>query len=636
MPNFEQLLHKYYGYPEFRPGQKEIIDSVWEGKDTLALLPTGGGKSICYQIPALAKTGTCLVVTALIALMKDQVRHLRRRNISAAAVFSGMSAQDVKKTFENTCDGVYKFLFVSPERLQSPLFREYLPGMNIQLLVVDEAHCISQWGYDFRPPYLKIAEIRSDLAPDVPVLALTATATPYVQQDIMEKLGFRSGGRLIAQSFARPNLSFSVFRVPDKINKLLEIVRSVKGSGLVYCRNRRKTAEIAHLLQLEREEADFYHAGLPIQERNKRQDDWINNRIRIMVCTNAFGMGIDKPDVRSVVHMDVPDSLEAYYQEAGRAGRDGKRAYGVMLFTDKDVEQLLSLPDQKFLPEKEVQKVYDAVANYLQVPYGHGEGQYFPFDFQTFCTNFNIPANTSLFALQALQAADYLSFNEQILLPSKIEITASRETMEKLEKTHPELDDVLKTLLRSYEGIMDIPVRINERFLAGILKKTEEQIVSRLKKLAGYQIIQYAIKTDAPQIYYSCPRVPSKEVIIESEFYWKRKQLYISQIEQVANYLREPNKCRSSFLRNYFGDASDERCGICDNCLNRRQPDAPDEMVMRAAGDMLQELHMPKTSMALRRHFISLPRQTFEAAIDYLLSEEKIKQTPDGKFFRQG
>lgn len=631
-PDFEKILQDHFGYPAFRPGQKAIIQSVWDGKDTLALLPTGGGKSICYQVPALAGRGTCLVVTALIALMKDQVRHLRRRNIPAIAVYSGMSYTEVKKVFENTCDGHYKFLFVSPERLQTSLFREFLPGMDVSLLVVDEAHCISQWGYDFRPPYLQIADLRPELAREVPVLALTASATPDVQQDIMDKLAFRPGGTVLKNSFARPNLSFSVFEEPDKVNKLFEILKGVPGSGLVYCRNRRKTAEIAHLLQLQGIPASHYHAGLDMETRSKRQDAWIRNETRVMVCTNAFGMGIDKPDVRTVVHVDVPDSLEAYYQEAGRAGRDGKRSFAVMLYNARDREQLEALPDQKFMPQQSIREIYQAIGNYLQIARGQGEGQYFAFDFQEFCTRFDKNAQSTLYALQALQAADYLSFNDQVFLPSRVQVTARRETMAQIEKLHPELDDLMKMLLRSYEGMLDYPVKINEKVLAKHMNRPEEVVTERLKKLAGYQLITYEMKTDSPQIFYTTARVSAQELVIENDFYRERKKIYTRQIMEVIRYLGEKRECRSSIIREYFGDSVTAPCGICDNCLQQKREAVPDENITGAAAEILDKISGIHSALLLRKLFLHLPKQVFEKSIRFLLEEEKIEQLPDGSF----
>ncbi len=413
--SIQQILKQYWGYDTFRPLQEEIINTVLEGKDALALLPTGGGKSICFQVPALAKDGLCLVVSPLIALMKDQVENLKRKGINALAVYSGMSFIEVKKTLQNAAYGNYKFLYVSPERLETKLFLEYLPAMNINLLAVDEAHCVSQWGYDFRPPYLRIANLR-ELLPDVPVLALTASATKIVQDDICEKLQppnlkqssnqKKHSWQIFQQSFERPNLSYSVFNVASKQNKLLEILKNVPGTAIVYCKSRKHTKEIADLLRMNNINADYYHAGLNNEERNKKQESWITSKTRVIVCTNAFGMGIDKPDVRVVVHYDVPDCLENYYQEAGRAGRDGKRAYAVLLYSNKELEDLQMQSDIRFPKEEEIKKVYTALMNHLQIAAGTGEGISYDLDITTFTPAFKLNILTATYAIKVLEQED--------------------------------------------------------------------------------------------------------------------------------------------------------------------------------------------------------------------------------------
>jgi len=425
MSELEDILKRYWGYGTFRPLQKEIITSVLAGNDTLALLPTGGGKSICFQVPALAKEGLCIVISPLIALMKDQVENLKKRDIPAMAIYSGMSKADVIRTLKNATSDYHKFLYVSPERLETSLFNEYLPAMNVSLIAVDESHCISQWGYDFRPSYLRIAELRKEL-PNVPVIALTASATEEVQQDICTRLEFHSS-KIFKQSFERPNLSYSVFKVDSKLNKLVDIVKKVPGTSIVYCKSRKRTTEIMQLLKMHGISTENYHAGLTAEERNKRQKDWIDNKVRSIVCTNAFGMGIDKPDVRLVVHVDPPDCLENYYQEAGRAGRDGKKAYAVLLYDERDIEELLEQHSIRYPSFEQIKNVYNALANYLQAPIHSGEGQSFPFKFEDFVRNFKLNTSEALYSLKALESDGWIDFNERNFTPSSLVFTTSRK-----------------------------------------------------------------------------------------------------------------------------------------------------------------------------------------------------------------
>jgi ATP-dependent DNA helicase RecQ len=422
MSNAEKILKKHWGYDAFRPLQQEIIDSVLSGNDTLAIMPTGGGKSICFQVPGMSKEGLCLVVSPLIALMKDQVLNLKNKGIPALSIYSGMSFTEVEKTLKNAAYGNFKFLYVSPERLETELFLEYVSIIKINLIAVDEAHCISQWGYDFRPPYLRIAVLR-EYFPDVPVLALTASATLEVQKDICEKLLFRKNQQSFQQSFERANLSYSAFELSSKQNKLLTILKKVGGSGIVYCKTRKRTKEVAEMLSLNGISADYYHAGLSSEERNKKQEDWINNKTRIIACTNAFGMGIDKPDVRTVVHYDVPDALENYYQEAGRAGRDGKKSYAVLLYNEAEINQLKKQVDIKFPSKKIITKIYGALCNFLQLPSHSGEGKSFEFDLNTFARNFKLDAFTINSVLKILEQEELISYSEQFFSPPTVEFT---------------------------------------------------------------------------------------------------------------------------------------------------------------------------------------------------------------------
>lgn len=555
-----------------------------EGKDTLALMPTGGGKSVCYQVPSLAMEGMCLVISPLIALMKDQVENLRKKNITAFALYSGMSRKEVINTLRTAGNSNCKFLYVSPERLETSLFKEFLPGMNICLIAVDEAHCISQWGYDFRPPYLRIAALRQEL-PGIPVLALTASATRDVQKDICEKLSpprrlqenntiNRSSTpahwNIFRQSFERKNLSYSVFKVDSKIVKIEEILKKVPGSSIIYCKTRKRTKEIAELLQLQNISADFYHAGLSQDERSKKQESWIKNEIRVIVCTNAFGMGIDKPDVRCVIHADVPDCLESYYQEAGRAGRDGKKAYAVLLYDDEDLAELENLPAIRYPSLEEIRNVYQAVANYLQVPVQSGAGNYYDFDLADFIKKFKLQSHTAIYSLKALEQEGWLSFNEQVFLPAQVQFTTQRKTLEEFEKNQAELDITIKTLLRSYEGIFDFPCSISERVLAKLMRKEVPEVKKDLEQLHRMGIIQYQPQKDTPQLFFIQPRYRAEELTINREGFEQRKQLFKNRVNQMIRYLKESADCRSCIIGFYFGDEEIEKCGICDNCLRQK------------------------------------------------------------------
>lgn len=568
MGNIHSILKQYWGYDKFRPLQEDIITTILEGKDSLALMPTGGGKSLCYQVPAMAKEGLCLVVSPLIALMKDQVENLRRKGITAFAVYSGMSRIEVINTFKVASESNCKFLYVSPERLESALFKEYLPGLGVNLIAVDEAHCISQWGYDFRPPYLRIAALREEL-PHVPMLALTASATPEVQKDICEKLEFQNY-QIFRQSFERANLSYSVFKVDSKINKIIEVLRKINGTSIVYCKSRRRTKELSELLQLQQISSDYYHAGLPQEERNKRQEAWINNKTRVIVCTNAFGMGIDKPDVRTVIHADVPDCLENYYQEAGRGGRDGKTAYAVLLYDDRDIHELEKLSDLRFPSLEDIRNVYQSVANYLQIPTGSGEGQYFDFDLADFLKKFNLQGHITLYSLKALEQENLLTFNEQVFNSATVVFTTDKNHLQNFEDENPKLDEVLKILLRAYEGIFDQPTSISEKMLAGLLKTDFEVVKKQLLLLHQMSIIEYKPQKDTPQLFLSINRIKAEDVRIDMAAYNKRKEQFQRRMKQMVTFVNETAECRSKIIGNYFGDEKIKACGICDNCLRQK------------------------------------------------------------------
>lgn len=562
-----EILQQYWGFSSFRGEQEHIINAVLQKKDTLALLPTGGGKSVCFQVPALMMDGLCIVISPLIALMKDQVENLRKRNIPALALHSGMSFFEVKQTLQYAVYGDYKFLYLSPERLQTKLFKEFLPALNISLIAVDEAHCISQWGYDFRPSYLKIADLRKEL-PGISLLALTASATPRVQDDIAEKLMLKDHA-FFRQSFERANLSYSSFTVESKINKLTDVLKNVQGSSIVYCRNRRQTQNVAELLKLHRFSASHYHAGLTQEERSRKQEEWTSGKTRVIVCTNAFGMGIDKPDVRTVIHYDLPDCLENYYQEAGRAGRDGNKSYAVAVWQQQDMEELRMLPEVKFPPIAEIKKIYQSIADYLDIPVGLGEGNYYDFDLLEFSKNFNHDVHLVLNVLKALESEGHLSFNENIFLPSQVNFTAPKEMLEDFENAHPDLEPVIKCLLRTYEGIYDNRVSVNEKNIAKLAKLTPETVRDQLNQLQAFGIIEYLPQKETPQIYFLLNRAPAQHLHINNEAYLEKKKQYTQRVLAMLDYL-ELKSCRGQYIASYFGEENPHKCGVCDNCINER------------------------------------------------------------------
>lgn len=568
MTPIHQILKRYWGFDHFRSQQEEIITAVLKGKDALALLPTGGGKSLCYQIPALASEGICLVISPLIALMKDQVEGLKKKGIGALAIYSGMSQRDILRTLENARDSYFKFLYVSPERLETNLFKEYLPAFHVNLIAVDEAHCISQWGYDFRPSYLKIAELREEL-PDVPMLAVTASATPDVQRDICERLLMKSPA-IFHQSFSRPNLSYSAFKVDSKVNKILQIARGVQGSGIVYCKSRKRTTEIASVLAMHNISAAHYHAGLPTEERNKRQQEWQENKTRVIVCTNAFGMGIDKPDVRFVVHADVPDCLENYYQEAGRCGRDGEKAYAVLLYDDRDIDELQQLHITRYPTLEEIRIVYAALVNYLQIPVHTGDGERFQFQLEQFIKNFKLNPQSTLYCLKALEQDGWLEFNERSFTPSTVVFTTSKENIYEFYRSHAEMELLATTLLRTYDGIFDFPAFISETTLAQLLKLSADEVKKQLLRLSSFHIVDYQPQNDSPQIVFRKNRVAVQDFTINMHLLEGRKKVFLSRVKTIIEYTATV-QCRSNFISNYFGEEDASECGVCDNCISRRK-----------------------------------------------------------------
>ncbi|WP_347841495.1 ATP-dependent DNA helicase RecQ [uncultured Draconibacterium sp.] len=564
MEDFRQILTRYWGYPEFRPLQLEIIEAVASGKDTLGLMPTGGGKSITFQVYSLAHEGICVVVTPLIALMKDQVENLNRKGIKALAVHSGMSAREIKLTLDNAVWGNYKFLYVSPERLNSQRFLERLEQMNVNLLTVDEAHCISQWGYDFRPSYLNIVEVRK-LLPAVKVLALTATATPKVADDIQDKLGFKEKN-LLKMSFHRENLSYLVRHVENKTGYLLDTLQKVKGSGVVYVRNRKATREVAFELRKNGVSANYYHAGLSNAIRSARQDDWLNGRTRVIVATNAFGMGIDKSNVRFVIHIDSPDSLEAYYQEAGRAGRDGKKSAAVLLYNNADTTKLKKHITVSFPDIDNIKRIYDSLCNYFQVAVGHGKGMVHEFSLQGFAQAYKFQQAMVYNSLKILQRQAYLEFTEQVDSPSRVYFPISRDELYKFQVANAKLDDFIKLLLRSYTGLFSGYVAIDEELLSKRTGLDGDQVYNYLKHLRQSKVIDYVPRSQTPFIYFTKERVPVDRLKISKENYDLRKKDYIEKIEAVIHYATDSATCRSQILLNYFGETDAPACGTCDIC----------------------------------------------------------------------
>jgi ATP-dependent DNA helicase RecQ len=563
------ILKRYWGFDSFRPLQEAVIEKVLEKKDVFVSLPTSGGKSICFQVPTMLSGGLCLVISPLLALMKDQVEGLRKKGITAFALHSGMNRKQVMNLLRVAGESNCRFLYLSPERLESMVFKEYLPSLNISLIAVDEAHCISQWGYDFRPPYLRIAALREEL-PGVPVIALTASATKEVQADICEKLLFKERS-IFHQSFTRPNLSYSTFTVDSKIDKIRAILDKVPGSSIIYCKSRRSTHQIAEELNMAGIHAESYHAGLTAQERNDRQEAWIKDELRVMVSTNAFGMGIDKPDVRTVIHADLPDSLEYYYQEAGRAGRDENRSYAILLSTAREPEALKGLPDIHFPSFENIFLVYQAVMNFLQVAAGTGAGNYYDFDFSDFVNKFKLKRIDALYSLKALEQEGLLSVHEQVYIPSQVAFAVNKSALYDFENQHPSMEPLVKILLRTYPGILDQSVSIQEKSIAYLQKQDIAEVATGLKQLHGLGIIEYAAQKDSPQLYLIQNRVRSEDFRFDQASYALRKRRYASRVETMVNYAREKYQCRSVFISNYFGDQDAKNCGLCDNCLNQKK-----------------------------------------------------------------
>ena len=618
------ILKKYWGFERFRPLQEEIIDSVLSGKDTLALLPTGGGKSLCFQVPALAKDGICLVISPLIALMKDQVFNLKKRGITAAAIYSGMHFKEIDRVLDNCVYGDVKILYLSPERLVTEMAVERIKKMNVNLLAVDEAHCISQWGYDFRPSYLKIAEIR-ELMPKTPVLALTATATGEVVNDIQEKLEFENG-KVFKQSFLRKNLAYVVLQEEGKLEKLVDILTKVRGSGLVYVNSRRQTKEIASYLKKKRISADYYHAGLSADQRSNKQNAWTNNQTRIIVATNAFGMGIDKPDVRIVVHVDLPDSLEAYFQEAGRAGRDGLKSYAVLLYNKGNKLTLENRFELSFPSLKQVRLTYQALGSYLQLAIGSGKGESYDFDLAEFSRVYGFEVIKAFNCLKIIEKEGWLILSEAVYIPTKLQILVSKEKLYEYQIKNKKYSPLIKTILRTYQGAFNHMVSIQEYHLAKFLKISIaelDQLFTRMKKEG---IIEYRPQREKPQLTLMRERVDRKNLVFDKKMYDFRKKRHLERMKKAIAYA-ENQICRSKMLLNYFEEEDAENCGICDVCLERAKTSSSAEDFERYQIKIQNLLKKEKLTIEeLLEAFSPKHQNRVLKVVEYLLDEQILKK----------
>lgn len=619
---YRQILIKYWGYTSFRPLQEEVIKSVAEGRDTLGLMPTGGGKSMTFQIPAIAAEGICLVITPLIALMKEQVARLNSLEIKSLAIHSGMSQEEIDIVLENSIYGDYKFLYISPERISSSLFQARVQKMNLNLIAVDEAHCISQWGYDFRPSYLKIALLRDIISEKVPFLALSASATTQVADDIMNKLQFRQKN-VLRTSFERKNISYFVRNVEDKGSFLIKTLNKTKGSGIVYVRSRKRSKEIAELLVANGISSDFYHAGLPVELRDRKQLSWSVGDTRVIVATNAFGMGIDKPDVRFVIHWEMPDCIEEYFQESGRAGRDNKAASAVLLYARSDKSRLEESLRKKFPPIEKIKDVYEALCNYLQVPEGAGKNNVFDFSMQNFLSKYRLPVIETYNSLKFLQREGYVEFTEEINNPSRVHFIVGRDDLYKFQVANETFDSFIKLLLRSYTGMFSEFVAINEDVLAKKSALTRDSVYKFLIKLSSLNIIKYIPGKKTALVIFTEERLERKSLFISPENYLQVKEKYIIRLNKMIDYADFNTKCRSVVLLDYFGEESD-RCGICDVCRKRNELDLSKyefDIILEEIKDRLSEKKYDVQELVSKMNY---PEEKVIKIIRWLLDHNKL------------
>ncbi len=620
MTNYQSILQKYWGYPDFRGIQQEIIESIGQGKDTLGLMPTGGGKSITFQVPALAMDGVCLVVTPLIALMKDQVQNLRKRGIMAAAIYSGMTRPEIVTTLENCIFGQTKLLYISPERLASELFQTKLRHIKVSFITVDEAHCISQWGYDFRPSYLNIADIKK-LKPSAPILALTATATPAVIDDIQERLQFKEKN-VFKMSFERKNLTYVVRPTIDKDAEMIHILESVKGSAIVYVRSRKRTKEISDLLEANGIPSTFYHAGLTHSTKDIRQQRWHNDETRVMVATNAFGMGIDKPDVRMVIHYDSPDSIEAYFQEAGRAGRDGKRAYAVLLYDKRDTQKLIKRIDTNFPPKDYIIKVYEDLAYYYQIAAGSGYGHTFSFEIEKFCHIFKHYPLQAHSALVILARAQYIEYETDPESRARLMFLLNRNELYRLDDLTQQEEALITALLRLYGSLFVDYTFIDLGLVADYSQIPQQEIYLMLKSLSQRRILHFIPESKTPYITYTKNRELPEHMVISKEVYEDRKEEFTKRINAMIAYANDTTTCRSKMLLNYFGEKQDHDCGRCDVCLDNNTNQVAEEKIDPVKYQILNLLADKAPHHITEIARLTLPREQVIAALQALLDEE--------------